>query len=290
MMDPKLRSRLKDLEIRARHLAGHRLLGEWSANIQGQGLEFRDLRDYVPGDDLRRLDWKATARTGRPQIRQFREDRHQTVQLALDLSASMEGGSKAQRAGEILAMVSWAAVLRKDRFALTGFSDRIEFFRPPSQGEAQLWSTLQDVLTLQARGRKTSFSPLLHHWMSTILHRSTCIILSDFQVEEDDLDLGHLKALAARHDLWIFHLADRRELEEGGLCAIKDSETGDRAWVDASSGRALLRQRYLNEEARLVFSAKIRKAGAWYAHFPVDRDPFPLLLEFLHRRGRVIHV
>lgn len=290
MMDPSLRTRLRFLEIRARHLADSRLLGEWISNIQGQGLDFRDLRDYVPGDDIRRLDWKATARTGKPHIRQFQEDRQQTVHLALDLSASMNWGLKAQRASEILALVGWAAVLQKDRFSLTGFTDRLEFTREPRRGEAQLWSALQDLMTFRPQGKKTQFSSLWNLWFSSLTHRSTCILLSDFQVEMPQLDMGALKALAAKHDLWIFHIHDPAELASGGLVELEDAESGARSWVDASQGSRLKKNRYLLEEERLSFASQIRKNGGWYGYFPVDQDPFALLLEFLKKRERVVHV
>ena len=286
-MEEKLRQKLRSLEIKARQLADNRLVGEWKSNVLGQGLEFRDLRDYVPGDDIRRLDWKATARTGKPQLRQFQEERQQTIHLGLDLSASMDFGDKLQYSRELLTLIGWTAVLQKDRFALTGFTDKIEFSRSPSRGEAQLWSSLQDIFSHETQSKKTGFKSLWRHFFQILNHKSTVIVISDFY---GDPDLPSLKALAQRHDLWIIHITDPREFAQGGLVNLMDSETGEKKWVDTSQKKENHRMGFMSEEERIRFSLEIRRGGGWYAHFPVTRDPFSGLMEFLKTRERLLHV
>jgi uncharacterized protein (DUF58 family) len=207
MMDPALRRRMKELEIRSLRLVNSRFMGEWASNMRGQGLEFRDLREYVPGDDVRRLDWKATARSGHPQLRRYNEDRQQNIYLAVDLSASM-AGRKAELALQMAAVLGWAAVKQGDRFGLAGFTDTVEIHRPPARGEAQLWATLEDLLQYAPASKQTNFGPLWKFFLKHLAHRATIIILSDFA---SGVDAHMLGALAMKHEILAFQISDPRE-------------------------------------------------------------------------------
>jgi uncharacterized protein (DUF58 family) len=270
-MDPSLRRRMKELEIRSLHLVNSRFMGEWASNMRGQGLEFRDLREYVPGDDVRRLDWKATARSGKPQLRQ------------------------------ILAVLGWAAVKQGDRFAVMGFSDTVELHRPPARGEAQLWAALEDVFSHVPRSRVTSFAPVWEFFLKRLTHRATIIILSDFAA---GLDTRMLTALSMRHDVMAFQLVDPQESGQnndsktgadkrsatGGLGFYQDSESGEKVWVDLSSTVAFRRLDALNAEERNKTRNDLRKAGVWYNSFLSGQDFLPPLMEFFHRRREVLSV
>jgi len=292
MIDPSLRRRMKELEIRSLRLVNGRFMGEWASNMRGQGLEFRDLREYVPGDDVRRLDWKATARSGRPQLRQFIEDRQQSIWFALDLSASMDG-RKAELARQILAVLGWAAVKQNDRFALMGFTDRIEIHQPPSRGEARLWAAVDAVLEHKRESKQTAFAPVWEFFLKRLTGRATIILLSDFSA---GLDTRMLRALAARHEVLAFQLIDPREdgrpdggrQTTGGLASFEDSETGERVWADLSPAGAAAKLYGANEAARQAVRKDLRKAGVWYSSFAVDKDFLPPLMEFFHRRMEVL--
>jgi uncharacterized protein (DUF58 family) len=285
-MDAALRQRLRKLEIGASRLVTGRFLGEWASNVKGQGLDFQDLREYVPGDDVRHLDWKATARSGRAQLRRFTEDRQQTIWLAIDLSASMDG-AKSDMAKELLATLGWAAIKQQDRFGVLGFTDKVEILRAPARGEAQLWASLEDILTHETRSPKTSLAPVWEYFSRALTHRSTIIVVSDFWA---DLDSRALGPLARRHEVLAFRVHDRRERGDtpGRLARLEDSESGAAAWVDLSS-KALAREMASglmasDEELR----AEFRRRGAWYASFPTDADFLPPLMAFFHRRREVI--
>jgi len=291
-MDDALRRKLRKLEIGALRLVNGRFLGEWSSNVRGQGLDFQDLREYVPGDDVRHLDWKATARSGRAQLRRFAEDRQQSIWLAIDLSASMKG-AKAEFTRELLASLGWAAIKQSDRFGVVGFTDRVELHRPPARGEAQLWASLEDLLGHEASSPKTSLQPLWAFFSRRLTQRSTLIVLSDFRA---DLDPAGLGALAGRHEVLAFRIHDPREdgaAQEGGraagrLALMADGESGRRGWIDFSKrGMAAA----LAEESSRYGQAlkrECRRRGAWYAEFGADRDFLPPLIEFFHRRREVI--
>lgn len=286
MIDPAFRRRVKDLEIRALRLVSGRFMGEWASNMRGQGLEFRDLREYVIGDDVRRLDWKATARSGRPQLRQFTEERQQPIWLALDLSASMDG-KKAELARQLLAVLGWAAVKQGDPFALMGFSDRVEFSRQPARGEAQLWASVEDVVGCVPQSKQTNFAPVWEFFLKRLRARSTIVIVSDFS---SGLDKRMLSALAMRHEVLAFQLSDPREEGriDGGLSMFEDSETGELVWVDLSSSSASARLREMSDDARARTKAELRKAGVWYQSFSAGEDFLLSLMEFFHRRREVL--
>jgi uncharacterized protein (DUF58 family) len=285
-MDAAMRSRLRKLEISAMRLVNTRFLGEWSSNVRGQGLDFLDLREYVPGDDVRHLDWKATARSGRAQLRRFTEDRQQTIWIAIDLSASM-AGAKDTLARELVAVLGWAAIKQGDLFGVVGFTDRIEIFRQSARGEAQLWASLEDILSHTARSPKTSFAPVWDFCSRYLNHRSTIIVISDFRAEIDSKALG---ALAARHEILAFRVSDPRDSGkiDGRLASVTDSETGERRWIDFSSKG--LEERLSAEMAQsgLAIKQEFRRHGAWFADFITDRDFLAPLMEFFHRRREVI--
>ena len=286
MIDSALRRRVKDLEIRAIHLVSSRLMGEWASNMRGQGLEFRDLREYVIGDDVRRLDWKATARSGRPQLRQFTEERQQHIWFALDISASMEG-RKAELARELLAVLGWAAVKQGDPFGLIGFTDRVEFTRQPARGEAQLWAAVDTVVEHAPQSRHTDFSPVWEFFLKRLSSRATVVIVSDFA---GGLDARMMGALSKRHEVIAFQLVDPRESGQipGGLALYQDAETGEQSWIDLSSSAAALRLRELSDAAQNKTRASLRKAGIWYNSFTVGTDFLLPLMEFFHRRREAL--
>jgi len=285
-MDAAMRSRLRKLEISAMRLVNTRFLGEWSSNVRGQGLDFLDLREYVPGDDVRHLDWKATARSGRAQLRRFTEDRQQTIWIAIDLSASM-AGAKDSLARELVAVLGWAAIKQGDLFGVVGFTDRIEIFRQPARGEAQLWASLEDILSHTAHSPKTSLSPVWDFCSHHLNHRSTIIVISDFRADLDNKALG---TLAARHEILAFRVSDPRDSGkiDGRLAPVTDSETGERSWIDFSLKGLEEKLSAEMEQSGLAIKQEFRRHGAWFADFVTDRDFLAPLMEFFHRRREVI--
>ncbi len=287
-MDAALRKRLKDLELRAVRLVSSRFLGEWASNVRGQGLEFRDLREYVVGDDVRRLDWKATARSGKPQLRRFTEDRQQTIWIAVDLSASMMGDKRAL-CQEIVAVLGWTAVKQNDRFGLLGFSDRLELHREPGRGSYHLWTSLEELVSFAPSSRRTDFTPLWDFLSHRAGHRSTVIILSDFWAGLDQRAIG---ALARRHEVLALQVLDAKEFGQvpGGLCLVEDAETGGSSWVDLSSRRMNGGLKSATEADRLRSAAQLRKAGVWYTWLSTKGDWLADLTDFFHRRTEVVGV
>jgi uncharacterized protein (DUF58 family) len=286
MIDPALRRRIRELEVRAMHLVSSRFMGEWESNMRGQGLEFRDLREYVIGDDVRRLDWKATARCGKPQLRQFTEDRQQHIWFALDLSASMDG-RKAAYARQLVTVLGWAAVKQGDPFGLMGFSDTLELHRQPSRGEAQLWATVEAVVQHVPHSRQTDFSPVWEFFLKRLTSRATVIIVSDFAA---GLDRKLMNTLAMRHDVLAFQLFDPIETSSGpgGLSLVQDAETDEPVWTDLSIPRTVRQLQQTAIASRQETRTSLHKAGIWYQDFSVDEDFLRPLMDFFHRRREVL--
>lgn len=305
MITAAQRQRIRELEVRALRLVSGRLMGEWASNVRGTGLEFRDLREYVIGDDVRRLDWKATARSGRPQLRQFSEERQQEIWFALDLSASMTP-AKAALAREVLAVLAWAAVRQGDPFGIVGFTDRIEFTRRPARGEAQLWAAVEDLLATRPASARTSFDALNAFALGTLSRRATLVIVSDFEGGADATDASaaadvseasdspdpiapELGALARRHEAIGLRISDPAERGEPAagpilLAPCVDGESGERAWIDPVSSRARRRLAASALESDRAIEAALRRAGVWYCPLWVGSDFIPPLMRFFHRR------
>ncbi len=292
MIDAALRQRVKELEVRALKLVSHRFMGEWESNMRGQGLEFRDLREYVSGDDIRRIDWKATARSGRAQLRQFTEERQQRIWFALDRSASMEG-AKERLAGEILAVLGWAAVTQGDAFGLVTFTDSIEKTILPARGEAALWAAVEAAVSDEPSSKRTGFAPLFSFFMNSVRTRSTVIILSDFADPKfwgSNFDSGAVKrlgTLALAHDVIALRLRDpvAQGRFQAGLAPVVDPETGDRIWVDLSSKKNLELLRAAEEKRSAALSLSFRKTGVRNQTFDAGADFVPPLMDLFRRRS-----
>ena len=219
------------LEIQTRHLVNDIFSGEYTSVFKGRGVEFSDVREYQPGDDVRAIDWNVTARRGTPYVKQFVEERELTVILAVDGSASTrfgtQGALKRERAAEIGAVLGLAANRNNDRAGALLFAEGIERYIPPRKGKTHVLRLVRDILSFDPPTRGTDLVGALE-FLSRVLHRRSVIfLLSDF------LDTGYERALAAlavRHDVVALTLSDRRdhELPDVGLIEVVEPETGAR--------------------------------------------------------------
>ena len=205
--------------------------------FRGRGMEFSEVREYVPGDDVRTIDWNVTARTGTPHVKKYVEERDLTVLLLLDLSASQGFGSryltKRELMAEIAALLSFAAVKNNDRVGALLFTDRLERYHAPRKGVDHALAITRDALSLDAAGKGTDLALALRSAAGLLKQRSVVFVLSDF------LDAGYekaLKTLNKRHDVVAIPVSDPREREipPAGLVRLRDAETGETRVFDAS--------------------------------------------------------
>ena len=233
-------NQLRSLELKCRRPVEHLLAGEYHSVFKGRGIEFADVRPYQPGDDVRTMDWKVTARTGRPHIKRFTEEREQFIYLAVDLSASVSGDVAGQRRttiAELAALIALAAVGNHDRVGLVLFSDRVEHIVPAGKGRQHALRLMEALMTFQPVGRGTCLREAMTCLGQLARRRSVIFVLSDFLTTDA---VEAMSALGVRHDLNAIRVFDPEQrggaLE--GLLRIRDAETGEERLVDLAAPEA----------------------------------------------------
>lgn len=240
MLSPELARKIRQIEISTRHLVMDSFAGEYHSVFKGQGMEFDEVRPYYPGDEVRRIDWNVTARTGNPFVRRYQEERESTVMLVVDASASGDFGTtgrfKRELAAELAAVLSFAATSNNDRVGLLIFTDRVELLVPPRKGRKHVLRLIRDMLVFQPKGKGTDISLALETINLVLKRRGIIFLISDFLADPD----GYRTPLAItnqRHDVVAVDLHDplEREIADVGLLTLEDAETGAMSVVDTSS-------------------------------------------------------
>lgn len=289
-LSPELFAKIKAIQIRTQRLVNDAFAGEYESAFRGRGMEFEEVREYQPGDDIRHIDWKVTARMGLPFVKLHREERELTVMLLVDVSSSGAFGSgtklKNEVAAEIAALLAYTAIKSNDRVGLIIFSDRIEHFIPPKKGRAHVWRLIRDILTFRTPRRRTDLQQALEYMSKVLPRRVVAFVISDF-MDEGYEDLIRLSA--KRHDVTAVVVSDRRESElpRIGLLELEDAETGETILVDTSDinvtqGLRLLRDENCDQQTRLF-----RSAGAGEVQVHAE-DPHYVdsLIRYFHMRER----
>jgi uncharacterized protein (DUF58 family) len=240
MLTPKeLIKKVRRIQLQTRHTVNDLFAGQYHSTFKGRGMEFEDVREYMPGDDIRTIDWNVTARSGRPYIKKFTEERELTVMLLIDVSASNLFGTQSQLkrdlATEIAAVLAFSAIRNNDRIGLILFSDQVEKVIPAQKGTQHVLRIIRELLTFEPTGKKSRLIPALDYLNHICPRRVTSFLLSDFYF--DDTPESMLKTTACRHDLISIKLADRGEtaLPSAGLITWQDAETGACSLIDTSS-------------------------------------------------------
>lgn len=287
----ELLERVKQIEIRARRLVNELFLGEYHAVFRGRGLEFDELRPYVPGDDIRALDWKSLARTGQPFIRRYREDRDLTVIFAVDVSASQAAGalplSKGDLAAEICAVLALAAIRNKDKVGLLLFAGQPERYVRPAGGSTHVLRVVREVLWARPRSRTTDIAGALEYLTGVHKRHATVFLVSDFLASDY---ARQLRAAARRHDIIAIRIREPIDeaLPNAGVVTLADAETGRP--LDVDTGSAAVRSAYaghvreLDIERRRLFG----ELGIDEIAVVVGVDYVPALLRFFKRRALAV--
>lgn len=293
---------VRRVEVRTNRLVNDMMVGAYLSHFKGRGMDFEELREYIPGDEVRDIDWNVTYRMGRPFVKRYREERELALVLAVDISASSAFGSmrrsKREFAAEIAGTLAISAARSSDKAALLLFSDQIELFLPPRKGRRHILRLIREMLHFQPKRRATNIPRALAFLNHVLPRRSIVFLLTDFlhsfgasaQGAGPRRDvLQELGLTNARHDLVCIHLHDPREsvLPAAGLLTIEDAETGELLELD--SNRHLVRDKFARTNAdRLAeLDRALRRAGVDTLRFSTT-EPFAQTLQrfFETRRGR----
>ena len=282
---------VRRIEITTRHLVRDIVAGEYSSAFRGRGVEFAEVREYQPGDDVRTIDWNVTARLGSAYVKRYLEERELTVGFVVDFSPSKLFGSRLRTKGdlavEVCAVLALAAARNNDRVGALFFTDSIEHLVTPRKGRRHVLRILSDLLSFQPRGQGTNLAAALEQLEPIHRRRSVLFIVSDF------LTSGYgpaLSRLARKHDVVAVHLVDPREraLPDLGLIALTDPESG--AWQYVDTGNPSVRDQF--REQMTAFDASlertIRERGADLIRLHTDQSYAEPLLAFFRRRERML--
>ncbi|HEU5181190.1 MAG TPA: DUF58 domain-containing protein [Candidatus Polarisedimenticolia bacterium] len=234
--------KVRRIEIRTNRLVNESLAGEYHSVFKGRGMEFDEVREYTPGDDIRTIDWNVTSRMGHPYVKKFVEERELTVMLLVDASASGDfgtvGSTKRAMAAEVCALLAFSAIRNHDRVGLFIFTDREERYVPPRKGRNHVLRVIREVLTFQPVGKRTDLTLALESLARGVRRRSVAFIVSDFLSSDYE---RALRLANRKHDLIALSLSDPREqdLPPVGILELEDAETGRRILVDTWDRRGI---------------------------------------------------
>jgi uncharacterized protein (DUF58 family) len=280
---------LRKIEITTNRLATEQLSGNYTSVFKGQGLAFREVRQYQPGDDVRSIDWNVSARMNETYVKVFVEEREMTVMLLVDLSASerfgTRNGSKARLAAEVAALCAFSAIKHNDRVGLILVTDQIEKLVPPKKGQKHVMRVVREILGARPDRTGTDLSVALETLYNVARRRSVAFVLSDFYTHGFERTLS---LAAARHDVIPVLLVDPRdeELADVGLATFEDLESGESVVVDTSSARVRAhyarQMRLLREQQVKLF----RKLGLDHCVVRTDQPYVRPMRDLFARRAR----
>ena len=286
---PEVLRVVKQVEIKARILADEALVGTYRSVFRGSGLDFEEVREYEPGDDIRSIDWNVTARMNLPYIKKYREERELNIYLAVDVSSSGWFGTakmnKRELAADVAALLAVTALRNNDRVGLILFADGVREFLPPRGGRHHLLHVIRELLFAEPRRSRTEIASVADFLANITKKRNVVFVLSDFL----DFDFeAPLRALGHKHDVIALILNDPRELElpAVGMVALEDAETGRVGYVDTSA--ASIRETYARtaRERRAQRLRTFSRMGVDRVEISTDRPYVPALLALFNARSR----
>lgn len=281
MIPKELAKQIRYIQIFTSKAVNSSLAGEYESVFKGQGMEFDEVRQYQPGDDIRSIDWNVTARCGEPYVKRYVEERELTVMFVVDLSASGGFGSvvkkKNEVAAEISALLAFSAIKNNDKVGLLLFSDCIELFIPPQKGVSHVLRIIREVLYFQPKQIKTEISKALEYLGKIQQKKGVIFIISDFLSPDFRKPLG---LLARKHDMIAVSIFDRRELQLPalGLIEFEDAESGATTLIDSSDKK-------FRKQFEELGKARQQELERLFASLSVDHIPI-VLDDESERKGR----
>jgi uncharacterized protein (DUF58 family) len=296
--------KVRQVEIRSRKFVDESLVGAYHSVFKGQGMDFAEVREYQPGDDVRSIDWNVTAKTDRPFVKVYEEERELTIMLLVDVSASGDFGSnretKRELAAELASVLAFSATRNNDKVGLILFSDTIEKVIMPKKGRAHVLRVIREILFFEPKQFGTDLPMSLRTLNRLIKRKAVCFLLSDFLTPESqewirpvpDAKRGELQAMLTltnkRHDLICIHLQDSREVElpNVGWIVLEDSENGKLIELNTSDPQLQALYGQQNQQRVLNMEAMFRRSGVDHFRIETGEPYINALRAFFKKRER----
>ena len=284
--------RVRKIEIKTRGLSNEIFAGKYHTAFRGRGMSFSEVREYRAGDDVRDIDWNVTARSSKPHIKIYEEERELTMMLLVDVSGSRMFGStermKKNVITEIAAVLAFSAAQNNDKVGCIFFSDKVEKFIPPKKGKSHILMIIRELISFEPESSRTAISEAVRFMSNVSKKRCTTFILSDFMNSpRDKAPLEDaLKIAGSKHDLVGIRIYDRREAElpDVGIVELQDAETGGKVWLDTSSRS--VREHYARswEERSEAINELLRRNRIDTAMISTDGDYVVELIKLFKQR------
>lgn len=275
-MDTKeLLAKVRRIEIKTKALSGNLFSGQYHSSFKGKGMIFSEVRQYDVGDDIRNIDWNVTAKLSSPHVKNFEEEREMTVVLAVDISSSLNFGTrhalKKEVLVEICATIAFSAMMNNDKVGLLLFSDKVEKYIPPGKGKSHVLRILRDLLDTEASGQGTNISEGAGYLNRLLKKKSIVFLLSDF-MDTDYKDT--IRLLARKHTLTGLRIKDHAEinLPKIGYVLARDAETGKRKYINTLSPKVRRQWKERFEKFEDYYSQVFKKIGARHQTLETDGD------------------
>ena len=289
--------KVRRIEVRTRRMVDNSLAGSYHSVFKGQGMNFDEVREYVPGDEIRSIDWNVTARTGVPHVKKFTEERELTIILMIDISGSGGFGSGDQSKREMMAelgsVLAFSAVRNNDKVGLILFSDFVELFIPPDKGRKHILRVIREILFFQPKNKGTDISEALNFVNRVAKRKCVTFLLSDFCLPGDfDDSLAALRpkllVTGRRHDLITVSVTDPREQElpDVGHITLEDAETGEQLVLNTADPQTRQAYTHLALDRAERFAHTVRSAGLDLLQLSTDRPYIMPLMGFFKARER----
>ena len=289
-MSKEILKKVRQIEIRTKNIVNDFFGGDYHSNFKGRGMTFSEVREYVPGDDVRSIDWNVTARTGKPHLKIFEEERELSVLILIDVSSSGVFGSKKNLkidlGVEIAAMLSFSAIKNNDKVGLALFSDKIEKYIPPKKGKKHVLRLITDIVNhdFENSNKRTSIKTAIDFANKISKRKSVIFLISDFI---DDNFWNELKFLNFKNDVIGLQIYDsyERNFPNLGIINIHDSETGENTWIDTTNKKIRDKFQKNSIEKLNSFSKKCKNIGFDLIQISTDDDYIKFLMQFFRSRA-----
>jgi uncharacterized protein (DUF58 family) len=291
MLTTELMKKIRQIEIHTRRLVNDSFAGEYHSVFKGQGIEFEEVRPYLPGDEIRTIDWNVTARMGAPYVKRYVEERELTVMLMVDASGSEDFGSigrfKRELAAELASVLSFSATSNKDKVGLMIFTDKVELYIPPRKGRQHVLRLIREMLAFEPENNGTDIKLALDTINQILKRRSIIFLVSDF-LDDPESYTKSLHMANRKHDVIAVDLHDPLEagIANVGLLTLEDAESGELVWVD--TGHPLWRQKFTIQKQQFEIAKKkaLANAGVDQVNIQTDQDYVKALTLFFQKRAR----